>query len=249
MRCFAIPFRHKQFPARTVTLFKKNNQSLVYKYGKVPVRNSRYETKELPDALFGTFWITSAADELASVFSRQDSVEVKETANDNVALLQANLGKKVTLWLTLTGTAPVVESGVVEKIEKLPSQPGYTNYSNYRIYLQSETSRWLTFYATQITRIDFVEKPALDFESKTLYKSRKKPFRSISQTNKPEQEIGMLYLTNNLGWTPVYSLTLANKGKSRLSLRAEIANDAEDLGDAELRLAVGNPEHKFADRY
>lgn len=233
-------------PVRTVTLFK-NNQSLVYKSGKVPVQNGRYETKDLPRALFGTFWVTSPTDELASVFSRQDSVEVKETANDNVALLQANLGKKVTLWLTLTGNAPVVESGVVEKIEKLPSQPGYTNYFTYRIHLRSTTGNWLTFNSTQILRVDFLEKPALDFESKTLYKKPEETLSVNFKTNKPEQEIGMLYLTNNLGWTPVYNLTLADKGKSRLSLRAEIANDAEDLGDAELRLAVGNPNFKFAD--
>lgn len=238
----------QNIPVRTVTVFK-NNQSLVYKSGKVPVKNSRYETKDLPDALFGTFWITSATDELASVFSRQDSVEVKEPANDNVALLEANLGKKVNVWLALGGNAaPVVESGTVEKVEKLPTQPGYANYSNYRVHLRSETARWLTFYATQITRIDFSEKPDLDFQSKTLYKKTEETLAVNFKTDKPEQEIGMLYLTNNLGWTPVYNLTLADKGKSRLSLRAEIANDADDLGDAELRLAVGNPNFTFANR-
>ncbi|MBK7935904.1 MAG: DUF4139 domain-containing protein [Lewinellaceae bacterium] len=215
----------------------------------MPVKNGRYETKELPKALYGTFWITSPTDELASVFSRQDSVDVKELQNDNVALLQANIGKSATVWLTLnSGSAPQVESGTLEKVEKLMPPPGYSTSNNYRVHLRTTTGNWLTFNAIQIARIDFPEKPKLDFESKTLYKKTEETLAINFKNTKPEQEIGMLYLTNNLGWAPVYSLTLAEKGKSRLSLRAEIANDAEDLGDAELRLAVGVPNFRFANR-
>lgn len=248
LSCFAATAQ--TIPARTVTVFK-NNQSLIFKSGKVPVINGRYETKELPDALFGTFWVTSPTGDLGSVFSHQDSVEVKEKDNDNVALLQANLGKNVTIRLNVgPGSLPDIIRGSVAKVEKLSSQPGYSGgYATYRVYIQEAiTGNWATFNSTQIARIDFSEKPVFDFESKTLYKKTEETLTLNFKNNNPEQEIGMLYLTGNLGWTPVYSLTLANKGKSRLSLRAEIANDAEDLGDAELRLAVGNPNFTFANR-
>ena len=48
------------------------------------------------------------------------------------------------------------------------------------------------------------------------------------------------------GWSPVYRLDLTGKAKGHLALRAEIANDAEDLGDADLRLAVGIPNFALA---
>ena len=51
---------------------------------------------------------------------------------------------------------------------------------------------------------------------------------------------------DSLGWSPVYRLDLTGKAKGHLALRAEIANDAEDLGDAELRLAVGIPNFALA---
>lgn len=50
------------------------------------------------------------------------------------------------------------------------------------------------------------------------------------------------------GWAPIYRLELNDKNTGRLSLRAEVANNAEDLGDTELRLAVGVPNFAFATR-
>lgn len=235
-------------PVRTVTVFK-NGKSLIHKTGKVPTKDNKWSTTDLPAALFGTFWVSSPTDDLASVFSRLDSVEVKLTLNDNATLLENNIGKQVTVMLNQnTGVAPYTVVGVVEKVEKLLSAP--TSYANvqYRIHFRTSAGKWLVFNAQQIIQMEFSEKPALDFESKVVAKKTAEMLDVHFKSNKPEQEIGMLYLTNNLGWTPVYSLTLADKGKSRLSLRAEIANDAENLGNAELRLAVGVPNFAFADR-
>ena len=234
-------------PVRTVTVFK-NGKSLIHKTGKVSAKNSQWSTTELPAALFGTFWVTSPTDDLASVFSRQDSVEVKTTPNENAVLLEKNIGKRVTILLSHnTGTPAYTVIGTVEKVEKLVSdQPHFPN--NHRVYLRNAAGQWLTFNAYQIEQIEFAEKPNLDFETKVVAKKTEETLSVSFKSNKPEQEIGMLYLTNGLGWTPVYSLTLTDKGKSRLTLRAEIANDAEDLGNAEIRLAVGIPNFAFADR-
>lgn len=235
-------------PVRSVTVFK-NNKSLIRKSGTVAVKNGKWSTTDLPAALFGTFWVTSPTGELASVFSRQDSVEVQMISNDNAVLLEKNIGKPVSLLVNMyNNSGPMAVNGVVEKVEKLKSaDPGYSgNY--YRVHFRTTTGRWLIISLGQIIHMDFAEKPSLDFEAKTISKKAREILDVNFKSDKAEQEIGMLYLTNNLGWTPVYSLTLTEKGKSRLSLRAEIANDAEDLGNAELLLAVGNPNFSFADR-
>ena len=241
LACFSAAAQ--TLPVRTVTVFK-NGKSLIHKTGKVPAKNSQWNTTELPAALFGTFWVTSPTDDLASVFSRQDSVEVITT--DKVALLEANIGKSVVLWLH--STTPDIVNGVIEKVEKTtPSNSGYSGV-DYWVYLRTAENRWVTFSAYQISKIEFLEKPSADYKLKAPWKQTRETLSVNFKSNKPEQEIGVLYLTNGLGWTPVYSLTLADKGKSRLTLRAEIANDAEDLGNAELRLAVGIPNFTFADR-
>ncbi|MCB9356770.1 MAG: DUF4139 domain-containing protein [Saprospiraceae bacterium] len=229
---------------RTVTVFK-NNQSLVYKTGKVPVRDGRYVMTDLPDALYGTFWLSAASGDLSSVFSKVDSVGIPEPGNFN-SLLPCNVGKKVSVWLNFSPVA--VETGTLAKVEKV-ALPGYpaTNY-NYWVQLKTQSGTWATFSSLQITRIDFFEEPVICPDAGTALKKPVPSLQANFKSDKAEQEIGLLYLTGNLGWLPMYSLTLADKGKSRLSLRAEIINDAEDLGDAELRLAVGVPNFSFANR-
>ncbi len=244
--CFSVAAQ--TLPVRTATVFK-NGKSLLHKTGKVPTKDNKWSTTDLPAALFGTFWVTSPNDDLASVFSRLDSVEVRATLNDNTVLLENNIGKQVSILLNQnTGVAPYTVTGVVEKVEKLLPAPANYTTPPHRVHFRTSAGKWLIFNVHQIVQMEFSEKPVLDFETKVVAKKTVEILDVHFKSNKPEQEIGMLYLTNNLGWTPVYSLTLADKGKSNLSLRAEIANNAEDLGNAELRLAVGIPNFAFANR-
>jgi hypothetical protein len=240
-------------PVRTVTVFK-NGKSLIQKSGKVSPKEGKWSVTDLPDALFGTFWVTSPTNDLVSVYSQQDSVEIKELMNGKLDFLQKNIGKPIELMLA-TGSysdrSYRTVSGVIEKLEKVVithDQQHYSRSWDYIILLRTPEGGWLTVSITEVVQIKFLEKPSTDFDSRTIAKKARETLSVNFKSNKLEQEIGMLYLTNNLGWLPVYSLILAEKGKSRLTLRAEIANDAEDLGDAELRLAVGVPNFAFANR-
>lgn len=225
-------------PTRTVTIFK-NGRALFQKSGKVAVQHGRYTTRNLPEALFGTFWASAASGELASVFSARDSVEVADWQVMVSEILQKNKDKKVGLFVNdNSGGAPQYLEGWFERMA-----PDASEVKHDRFLFRTADGHYLLLREWNISRFEFKEAPVLDF-------FRKKPAQRLElnfrNADRKEQDINLLYLADSLGWTPVYRLDLSGKAQGHLALRAEVANDAEDLGDAELRLAVGIPNFAFA---
>ena len=230
---FSLGAQH--LAVKHVTVFK-NGKSLLYKSGKVPVQNSRYSMTQLPDALFGTYWVSAADGELASVFAAVDSVEAADPTIGPADILRKNLGKQLIVYVAgSSGSGDMVLAGVGERIFKDLNRAEY-------LVIKTKEGRWTTVNIYNIRTFEFVDAPDFNLTAKKANKHLDMNFK----TNKAEQEIGLSYLLGKLGWVPIYRLELNEKTKGRLSLRAEIANDAEDLGDAELRLAVGIPNFAFA---
>lgn len=226
-------------PVREVTIYK-NGKSLIHKYGKVPVQNKKYVSRDLPKALFGTFWVGSAVDELQSVFTCVDSVETASKLVTKMDLLEKYKDKPVTIYMPDEHTSNIraFEAQFVYKLP--PVRDDY--YTQLLFRMKDGTYRMI--HANHILSIGFGDMPFIDFKTKKASERMELTFR----TDKREQEVSMLYLTDSLGWTPVYRLDLESKDKGKLALRAEIANNAEDLGDTELRLAVGVPNFSFANQ-
>ena len=232
---FAAGLCAQNLPVKTVTVFK-NGRALLQKSGKVPVKNGRYSMTKLPDALFGTYWVTSAGGELASVFAAQDTVVAADTTVSPVDVLRKNLGNPLIIYLTsYYGATDMVVQGIGERIFRDETGQAY-------LVVKNNGGGWATMNVNNIRRYDFAEAPDFNITEKKTQKHLDLNFK----TAKTEQEVGISYLAGRLGWIPVYRLELTDKTKGRLSLRAEIFNDAEDLGDAELRLAVGIPNFAFA---
>lgn len=229
----------QNLPVRNVTIFK-NGKSLVHKYGKVTVQNKKYVSRDLPKALFGTFWTSSPTDDLLSVFTCQDSVDMVSNQVTNIDLLEQYKNKPVTIFLPDINPNNI-QPFEVRYIQTLP----ITREDYYKqLLFRMKDGSYRTIPYNQIHSIGFSEMPVIDIKKKKPSERLELNFRS----DKREQEISMLYLTDSLGWTPVYRLDLDAKDKGNLALRAEIANNAEDLGDTELRLAVGIPNFTFANQ-
>ena len=233
---FFTSLQAQNLPVKTATVFK-NGTSLLNKSGKVSVKDSRYSMTELPNALFGTYWVTGA--DVASVFSAMDSVQAADPYVSTSDVLRKNLGKPVVLYLTTYNNSN--DMVIVGTAEQMLNK---RDMGQEFLLVKMKDGGWATVPVDQIRRYDFQEMPDLNIQAKKARKHIDLNFK----TAKVEQEIGLSYLVAKLGWTPVYRLEMTDKTKGRLSLRAEIVNDAEDLGDAELRLAVGIPNFTFANR-
>ena len=232
----------QNLPVRTVTLFK-NGQSLIAKNGKVVVTNGKYSTHDLPAALFGSYWVGAPSGDLVSVFSKQDTLKRSFHLLDNLSLLTANAGQRLKIWRKADAQSPApaeIVEGLLGKVT-LPEE----NPRDVNIILHTTDGRWVSFPVWQVQQIEFPEKPNLS--TRTVNSGLQRTLEVyFKNTAKTEQDMSLLYLVNGVGWTPVYQLELNDRGKSRLTMRANLANDVEDLGDAELRLAVGVPNFTFA---
>ena len=232
------PLSAQQIPVQTVTVFK-NNRAMIERSGPVKATNSLYSTNDLPNALNGTFWLGTPENAIKYVFTTQDSVEKQDKMLSRESYYRQLIGKKVNVKLLLSGNSdPEVKEGTFESI---------SNVDNTQMLLfKSVQGVWTTVYAHQILQVNFTEQPQFNFDAvKTLQKRMDIQFNNAQ----PTQMLNLAYLTNNLGWSPVYRLVLDSKNKGDLSMRAEVVNDAEDLGNTVLRLAVGNPNFKFAGKY
>jgi hypothetical protein len=237
------------FKTKSISLFK-NGSAFYLKSGKVRSQKGTYRiTKNIPSALFGTFWIQSPTDELNFVSSYNDKVEEStKTMTVNFAQsLSANLGKKVRLHI---GKDEIIE-GVVEEVEEIknskddtafsPSQFLITNLLTFRM-----DSLWMTISVAEIRRIEFLEKPNQILESKV---TQNKPVLSFNFVNqKAEQNLEMMYLQNGLSWTPGYLIELIDDEKAQLTLRAQVINNAEDIEKTDINFVVGVPNFRFANR-
>lgn len=230
----------QSIPVRAVTIFK-NGKAMVERSGKVPVENRRYSTRTLPPALFGTYWAASASGELTRVFTAMDSVETSVLKTFPIDLLEKNKNQTLRIWLNSGNNPLEMVEGKFSR--RLTVAVPYSN--NESFLFQTTDGRFLYLETADINRIEFRDEPAI---ANSIVKKASARLELSFNSDKKEQDIDLMYLSDSIGWTPVYRLELMGDTRARLSLRAEIANNSEDLGDAELRLAVGIPNFQFADQ-
>lgn len=240
---------NKDFKTKSISLFK-NGSAFYLKSGKVKTKDKTYRiTKNIPSALFGTFWIQSPSDELQFVSSFNDQVAESNKARTTTfaQMLSANLGKKLRLHI---GKDDIID-GYVEEVEKIakptddkaliPEQFIVGNILTFRT-----DSMWLTLNVSEIRRIEYLEKPNQVLETKFL---QNKPILQFNfDNNKAEQNVDIMYLQNGLSWTPGYLIELIDDETAQLTLRAEVVNSAEDIKDTDINFVVGVPNFRFANR-
>ncbi len=226
-------------PVRSVTIFK-SGKAMVERSGKLPIENRRYTTRSLPPALFGTYWAASASGELTRVFTALDSLETSAPKAAPIDMLEKNKNQVVRIWFNTFSNQPL-EQQEGKFIRRLSNPTQFVQNASF--LFQTTDGRFLYLQESTINRIEFKNEPAIAGIIKAS------PRLELNfKSDKKEQDIDLMYLSDSIGWTPVYRLELMGDTKARLSLRAEIVNNSEDLGDAELRLAVGIPHFQFADQ-
>lgn len=227
----------KDFKTSSISIFK-NKSAFFIKSGTVETTDGTYRiTENIPPALFGTYWMSSPNGELTSMSSYMDTVQTKKsaTANSILDMLKANIGKDVVLYFDQTGFA----RGTIATIQPntLPSQ---------NIVTLQTSDRWLTLPVSNIKRVDFLEKPTQEFE---LEQQDVKPVLEVNfASNSNKQSLDLMYLAGGLSWTPLYLIELTNEQRARLTLRAEVVNDVENIEETDVHFVVGVPNFSFANR-
>jgi hypothetical protein len=212
------------FKTKSISVFK-NGSAFFIKEANVETKNGSYLLSEkIPQPLFGTFWVYSTSNELKSLSSYKDTVATKTEANSMIELLKANKGMKLILH------------------RKDDQIKGTVETVNNQFLTMNADGKWFATNWSDIIKVEFASKPNNKFNKEEEKQVVKIDFTS----DKKKQNIEMMYMQNGLGWLPNYHIELVDKTKAKLSLRAVLINDAEDIENTDLNFVVGVPNFKYA---
>jgi len=204
----------------------------------------------------GTFWVTapSRSGFLGAVARKATGTE-EIAARDLVELLRANVGRTLTVWLsndpdsTLEGKllsfAPdhpqwrpePYAIGGGQSSDLIPP-PGPGNFA-----LIETDDGIVAINPYRIARIDFPEgNPSTAFSRSVERVELEASFSSPS----PGDWLSVSYLARGLTWAPSYLIDITDPKQARLTAKALIINEAEDLAATHVDLITGFPNLEFA---
>lgn len=220
MVCFFLTALHAQpLKTQSVSVFK-NGTAFFVKAGEVKPVNQTWiiEQEDIPSALFGTLWFQGGS--LTSVTGAQEEVETKRKTVHIHEVMEANIGKQVRITTK----------------ENL-NYEGKILSANITFISIQTTNRYEHILTPLISGFSFTEAP----EMQTVEKKQQQRIRLGFGNTQPAQNLQMMYLEKGIGWFPNYLIELTGEKTARLTMRAEIVNDAEDITDAEVNVVVGAP--------
>ena len=209
---------------KTVSVFKNGSAFFINEGTLKTTNNTARLTEHLPEALFGTFWIYSPNSDLKAVSSFMDKVKKDFDATTAIHLLMGNIGKEVEVH-----TEKEKFTGKVVKVQGT-------------FVMLNMSGKFLVINSNEIKRVEFLEMPDLKYGTEIDGRVLQIDFNSA----KPSQPIEMMYLRNGIGWLPSYLVELTSDDKARITLRALLMNDAEDINNADLHFVVGVPNFMFS---
>jgi hypothetical protein len=206
----------------------------------------------------GTFWVTSPRSAgLSSVVARKVAGDEKVEARELVDLLRANVGRLVTVWLTsdpesaITGKIisfapdrlrqtpdPYALGAFVDPSQILP--PGRGQY----LLLQTEDGAAVALDPYRATQLRFSDP---DISTTFSRETEQVELHAALDSPKPGDWLSVSYLAKGATWAPSYLIDISDAKQARLSAKALVINEAEDLDGAHVDLITGFPNLRFAD--
>jgi len=234
-----------------VALFK-NGLGFFVAESKLPDAAGPLLLGPYPAAAHGTFWVAyPTAVKLEGLVAKKTVTRTSVEAVTVPALLQANVGKKVRVYLS---DEEVIE-GTIAHFPQLPQPTEAESRARMAMpwpptggqgqLLLIETAEGTTAITPfSVRRVDFPDKDvtrSLDTEAEAvqLHAHLEKPA--------PDRVLTATYLAKGITWAPSYMVDVSDPEKARLSAKAIIVNEAADLDDVQVALITGFPNLRFAD--
>ena len=195
-------FGQKLLKTRSLSIFK-DGSSFVQKSGKVSTTNGKYilSNDQLPNALNGTFWVSSPNNRIASVVSFVDTATMQRLgeAQTQGDLLLANKGKMVKIFLseTVQYTGEIVAISTTDNGFGTPKVP-------ILLQLKDEKGKYQIINVAQILRVEFDVAPL--FASQQVIQKLRSNLNIRFNDAKSEEMLNMHYLQYGISWTPFYKL-------------------------------------------
>ncbi|MHB1000149.1 MAG: hypothetical protein ACYC27_12965 [Armatimonadota bacterium] len=242
---------------KTLAAFK-NGLAFVFKAGETALKDGWAMLDEIPPAALGSLWIgtTSTAGRVEEVISSRGTMESELDVLNIGELLEANIGRQAVLTYQPGNIGEVKQvEGTIISVPKdrrpdnqgptpVPQPDRYNPFNPGQIVMvKTADGRIITINKNLITSVEM----ASDTPVKTKV-SREVNTASVRIGGKPKSaEITLAYLEKGVTWSPSYLINIKNEKEADITLEAVLANDAEDLENAEVSFVVGYPNFMFSD--
>ncbi len=240
--------------ANTVAIFK-NGLGFFIRDGKVPLKSGWAVTEYVPNSALGSMWISSLdkGADLEEVIGFKEEIEKEIEAISMEELLKANMGKTVVITIgdrSIEGEIrSVPEDRQLDKEDMLRY-----DYSSRHMpqHLQPKSATTVIIdtedgkVALNKNSISKIEFPDL-YSGKFLSKEKAKKVKFKVATRKKEVRISLSYLQKGISWLPGYLVNIENPEKARITMKATLINDVENLENVDVFFVVGYPNFIYAD--
>jgi hypothetical protein len=240
--------------ARNIAVFK-NGIGFFMREGTVHLKDGWAVTEYVPNSSLGSLWISSLDKDsiLEEVIGFKEDVQRSFEAITIEELLVSNIGKKVKV----TYGEKIVE-GTIKSVPE-PREPekeagGRIDYtrSAYDPRLQPKLAAIaildtgdgeVVLNKSNISKVEFPKGCSARYQSK----EKAKRIRFKVAGSKKEARLGLSYLQKGISWVPSYLINIGDFKKARITMKATLINDAEDLENVDFFFVVGYPNFLYAD--
>jgi hypothetical protein len=204
----------------------KNGTAFLAKKIQVNAENGTITLPSLPQATFGTLWFSADNNTIKQISSFTEELNTSLAVSNVADVLQSNQGKKGAFVFDNNVSIEGVLESASEKV----------------LLIRTNAGKYYINDVKNCKSAEFSEKPNMLLAKKENKKIIKLEFakKNVSQA------IQMMYLAKGLSWIPSYHIDLLNDNQAKVTLRATLMNDLEDLENANLNLVVGVPNFAYS---
>lgn len=229
---------------KTLAIFK-NGLGFFIREGEVELHENWAVTKYVPQAALGSLWIGSLDKDaqLEEVIGFFEDVKSEGEAITLQELLHANVGKKAKI----TAHNQIIE-GIIKSIPE--NREPYQESAQQRvqpyqglIVIISTKEGDVAINKNAISKIEF----SPGYSKRILSQRKEKRIKFKISTLKKKAKLSLSYLQKGISWIPSYLVNIEDSKKARITMKATIINDVEDLENVDAFFVVGYPNFMYAD--
>ena len=205
----------------------------------------------------GTFWVSCPSRAgLESVLCRHVTVPEEIPAREVAELLRANVGKQVAIWLTSEPEPAIVGTVLDFAPDRAPEQPGpYIIGGRARpghvappgrgqfVLIQTDDGV-VALDPYRLVTVRFMDD---EIERHLIHEKKEVVLEASFRSPEKGDWLSVSHLAKGLTWAPSYFIDISDSKEARLSAKALVINEAEDLDDVHVDLITGFPNLQFAD--
>ncbi|MFN3650224.1 MAG: hypothetical protein ACK47B_11650 [Armatimonadota bacterium] len=246
-----------RLPVKEVTVFKDGHAFVLHE-GAMPTNAQGDVVMDyLPTPVVGTFW-PYASDpnaRLTAVTASQRRVRVERTALNLRELLEANVGKQVTvqeLPVTADAPGPKYQATILGFPQRDSAELEATSPANSPEMLPQKGELILLRTGSGVKALPIARIQDVTFKDAPERKAANEELRNLltldlnwTGERRPQAQVGMVYLQKGLRWIPSYKIDLDGRGGAVVRLQGTLINELTDLTGATANLVVGVPTFAF----